>query len=327
MGDIENESSEKGSARSDGRRSVELSNSPHLSSASKLYGKPTWWGEKEGEEITNTEFEFVKPGTQILRDLEPQTKAPEDDGSNSPRGVRLSAKDELRMQAITNSIAQDKDPNSSWVIDFGGGAMTKPKRPHRPRSADPSPNRSPHVRDVSPAARGTRRSISPAARRMTVSTSSVSPGNSPIHRSATISKKKELETSSSSGKKPPAGSLPRSKTIRGKPKVQRSDHRRRSLEGLKSNAKLSHDSPSGAHDHPAASKTKSKQSASKTQNIITVSHGNSNETYTIASPSQVSEQSTEVNSEPKGERPNSARKQWSNGEPQVQSISTCIISE
>ena len=91
----------------------------------------------------------MRPGSQILRDYNPPSTTAESRHNSLPSTPpKLSGKDELRLQAISNSRSQDP---SSWTIDFGsggGGTGTLPRkrRPRerntmRPRSADPSPNR------------------------------------------------------------------------------------------------------------------------------------------------------------------------------------------
>ena len=150
--------------RSDGRRAVNLEQSPALNQASKLYGEPLWWGnEKEGGAYTkDKEYEFSKPGTQILRDIDSERVRKEKDVAS----LKLSLRDELRLQTIAGSRSQDNDapispPSSSWTVDFGsnGGVNTHHTLPRlvrsrervsRPRSADPSPNRLHGRRDVSP---------------------------------------------------------------------------------------------------------------------------------------------------------------------------------
>lgn len=141
------------SSRSDGRRSVDLETAPGLSKTSKLYGQPSWWGEEKEEEGGrggSKEMQSLQPfksGPQILRQLDPETTL-------TKSAVKLSGKDELRMQAISSSLQQPQDvaAASSWVVDFG--AASSPRRARtltsRPRSADPSPNRVAAKREASP---------------------------------------------------------------------------------------------------------------------------------------------------------------------------------
>ena len=216
--------------RSDGRRSVELSNSPNLSKVSKLYGKPSWWGEEKATEKDNEqEFEFVKPGSQILRDYDRRVRSPSCE--DPPRPQRLSVGEDLRYQAMTNS-RECASPASTWVVDFGpsdGNTAPTKKRPsrfdsleRRPRSADPSPSRSPQIKkDLLPATASLKRSSS------THRSPSSSPRRSPVMtrrpQGMTIKKKTESESteqalsrSKTVTKKPPttgsSGSLTRSKT-------------------------------------------------------------------------------------------------------------------
>ena len=226
----EDPSSPLSSHRSDGRRGVDIEHTPALNKASKLYGQPNWWGEGQGEgqeaktAAWEKEFEFVKPGSQILRQLDSPEGTKRDFLSSTP--PKLSSKDELRLQAIANTRSQEL--SSSWVVDFGaggkGGTMPRVRRPRdrnmRPRSADPSPNRA-------YAAMG-RRETSPAApKRATTPTSAKrhSSFSNTGAKSATPTKKQVRATTptvlSSSGgvgastKKPPPGS-PKKKSV-GKP--------------------------------------------------------------------------------------------------------------
>ena len=74
--------------RIDGRKSVPLTFSPVRAQGSPLYGYPTWWGEDEEKEEDNIERENRKemlhsdseliprkPGSQILRDIEPNLES------------------------------------------------------------------------------------------------------------------------------------------------------------------------------------------------------------------------------------------------------------
>lgn len=206
--------------RSDGRRAVSTEHSPALNKASKLYGQPDWWGQDvvggDDAEARNKEFEFAKPGSQILRQFEPEQP-------------RLSLKaDELRMQAISNSRL---DPTSLWVIDFGNGSTTgtlpKVRRPRergsRPRSADPSPNRLSVRRDPSPLPKravtptqykrhssvstpSTHITVTPITRKQRATTPPVSRPKGPSKKPPYSSpKRKPLAT-------PPQSATPRSKT-------------------------------------------------------------------------------------------------------------------
>ena len=182
------------SRRSDGRRPVDLENSPALNKASKLYGQPLWWGEETGASKTRSlELEFVKPNSQILRQLEPQVKRD---------SQKHSSKDILRMQAISNSSSS----HDTWVIDIGGGAREKRSRDikTRPRSAEPSPNRLTTRHDLSPVTKSptsmkrsasisaprstqasptrTRRRSQRAATPPVTSTKKPPPGSSPVHK-------------------------------------------------------------------------------------------------------------------------------------------------
>ena len=196
------------SYRSDGRRHVDLEHSPALNQASKLYGEPSWWGEEKDAERAAKEREkdFFKPNTQqILRDMDHEGYGM---GRKEKESVpfKLSNKDELRMQAISNMRSQDcatsNPPSSvtSWVIDLrsgstggagGGGGTPKIRRSReivsRPRSADPSPNRLRVKRDVSPLPSRPITPNSPIKRRSTinspVSTRNSTPTSlSPTHR-------------------------------------------------------------------------------------------------------------------------------------------------
>lgn len=204
--------------RSDGRRAVELTNSPNLSKVSKLYGKPSWWGEEKATEKENEqEFEFVKPGSQILRDYNRRERSSscEDPLAVSGRPQRHSASEELRFKAISKS-RECASPASTWVVDFDSNTLPKKKRPsrfdkveHRPRSADPSPNRAPPIKkDLLPPTANLKRSTS------TRSPSS-SPRRSPVmtkRPQSLIKKKQEAEAKESAEQ-----TLSRSKTVVKKP--------------------------------------------------------------------------------------------------------------
>ena len=212
--------------RSDGRRAVELSNSPNLSKVSKLYGKPSWWGEEKATEKDNDqEFEFVKPGSQILRDYDRRVRSPSCEDTSSSRPQRLSASEDLRVVAMTNS-RDCVSPASTWVVDFGASdtnmSSTK-KRPsrfdsleRRPRSADPSPNRSPQIKkDLLPVTATSSLKRSSSTRR----SPSSSPRRSPVmtRRPQSMTFKKKPETNASESTTSTEQALSRSKTITKKP--------------------------------------------------------------------------------------------------------------
>lgn len=197
--------------RSDGRRSVDLDNTPALHKASKLYGKPDWWGEAGPEgmaEARQREFEFVKPGSQILRQLDPPEAKRGDPPGPGVGGPKLSSKDELRLQSLSTSLLTSDTP-TSWTVDFGGGGGggggTLPRRRRirehgtRPRSADPSPNR---LRDSSPCPKRAATPTSAQTRRhasFNVGTPSVT---SRKQRSATPP---VIRSTGASSRKPPCG--------------------------------------------------------------------------------------------------------------------------
>lgn len=225
----ESSSSSSKPQRSDGRRAVELTNSPNLSKVSKLYGKPSWWGEEKATEKDNDqEFEFVKPGSQILRDYDRRVRSPSncEDTSAPPRPQRLSASEDLRVQAMSNS--RDKEcpsPAPTWTVDFGDStpAATK-KRPsrfdnmeRRPRSADPSPNRSPQIKkDLLPVTTSSSLKRSSSTRRSPSSSPRRSPVMTRRPQNMTI-KKKGGENSTTSAQSSSEQALSRSKTITKKP--------------------------------------------------------------------------------------------------------------
>lgn len=218
------------SHRNDGRRGAELDNTPALNKASKLYGQPNWWGEGQeaggGGGVTEAwkkEFEFVKPGSQILRQLDQA----ETGSSNSKRDLlastppKLSSKDGLRLQAIANSRSQDQ-LSSSWVVDLGGGSksgtLPRPKRSRertmRPRSADPSPNRSnvaPSKRDTSPAAAKRTTTPNSSAKRHASFSNSGTRSTTPTSKKQQRSATPPVPSSTGSLRKPPPGS-PKRKT-------------------------------------------------------------------------------------------------------------------
>lgn len=126
------------SKRTDGRRQVELSNTPSLATTSRLYGQPAWWGEEARTyPPADSAYQYVSPKGQILRDLESDSW--EETSSVSSRSSKLSMKDELRLKAISNSQEQSSS-TSSWVVDFGSSSKPHRNKP-RPRSAEISPVR------------------------------------------------------------------------------------------------------------------------------------------------------------------------------------------
>lgn len=190
--------------RSDGRRSVDLENSPALNRASKLYGQPNWWGEvgQEGvAEARDREFEFTKPGSQILRQLDPEVR-------RDYLTPKLSTKDELRLQAISNS--QPQDFSAAWVVDLGGGVGgTLPKkrrtrnRDSRPRSADPSPNRLSSRQDT---ALVPKRAITPTAKRhSSVSSPRTTPMSTGARKQRAATPPVTQSTGTPVSRKPPCG--------------------------------------------------------------------------------------------------------------------------
>ncbi len=237
--------------RSDGRRAVELSNSPNLSKVSKLYGKPSWWGEEKATEKDNDqEFEFVKPGSQILRDYDRRVRSPsncEDTAASRPQ--RLSASEDLRVQAMSNSRERDcPSPASTWTVDLGDStpAVTK-KRPsrfdnteRRPRSADPSPNRSPQIKkDLLPVTTSSSLKRSSSTRRSPSSSPRRSPVMTRRPQNMTI-KKKGGEGQSSSEQ-----ALSRSKTITKKPLTYASASLTRSKTTVKKSTPTHHHTAAG----------------------------------------------------------------------------------
>ena len=224
--------------RSDGRRQIELGNSPKLATCSTLYGQPTWWGEENGKDTNpsnSTEFKHIRPGSQILRDLDYDPKPFQDDvssivSSTTRSSSRLSVKDELRLKAISNSLAQDQiDPSSSWVVDFGSGpggtpgAKTRTPRfssKQRPRSADHSPIRVSRRRDTSPSTADIRR-VSSATTSRGLSDSDSSKRNL---QASTLVKQKEVDPPvvrrtphKSTVRRSPSPSVNRSATVRRSP--------------------------------------------------------------------------------------------------------------
>ena len=212
--------------RSDGRRAVELSNSPNLSKVSKLYGKPSWWGEEKATEKDNDqEFEFVKPGSQILRDYDRRVRSPSNcEDTTPPRPQRLSASEDLRVQAMSNSREREcPSPAATWTVDFGDNTLTATKkRPsrfdnmeRRPRSADPSPNRSPQIKkDLLPVTASSSLKRSSSTHRSPSSSPRRSPVMTRRPQGMTIKKKPEGANASESSSEQ---ALSRSKTITKKP--------------------------------------------------------------------------------------------------------------
>ncbi len=131
--------------RTDGRRQVGLSNTPSMATNSRLYGQPAWWGEVEGPHIPiHNEFRHTPPGSQLLRDFDS-----DDASSVSSRTSKLSAKDGLRLKAISNS--QEQSSTSSWVVDFNSSTKPRSLSKSRPRSADTSPIRTSTTNSISSA--------------------------------------------------------------------------------------------------------------------------------------------------------------------------------
>ena len=209
-------SSKVGTPRSDGRRAVCLLGAPNLSKGSVLYGQPSWWGEEGG---SDPEPELGHQGTRLLRDLSPERRR--DHKRSVPVRTAHSwssarAEDELRKQAISNSVStgQKKDDSSpaSWVVDFGSGQHRQRSfTSRRPRSADPSPTRARRTASFS------KRSVSPAPSlshhsggRTTSQTkhSGSSAPSSPHHgggKSDNGRKKEGMQQKKAVSKKPPAG--------------------------------------------------------------------------------------------------------------------------
>ena len=343
--------------RSDGRRQIELSNSPNLATCSTLYGQPTWWGEEHGKDATpssnSSEFKHIRPGSQILRDLDYDPKPFQHDqddvssvvSSTTRSSSRLSVKDELRLKAISNSLAQEQiDPSSSWVVDFGSGPDGMPgakaraprfSSKQRPRSADHSPIRVSHRRDTSPSTVDIRR-ISSASTRRGMSDSVPSKRN----LQATFVKRNEVEpqvvrrttNKSTTARRSPSSSVTRSATTRktapGSPRPSRV--RRSSLD--------SKPPPKSGSNSNAATETRSKTVASD-KTYTKFAQGSSDELQSslsdlsltsLADPVVVKENvglksasetcvggdSGNVCGDEDG-KPGSVRKQWTNEKPQV----------
>ena len=369
--------------RSDGRRAVELSNSPNLSKVSKLFGKPSWWADDEPTtKETEQEFEFVKPGSQILRDYDRRSRStscedPLAGGSGSSRQQqRLSVNEDLRFQAMSNS-RDCPSPASTWVVDFGNGdsntASTK-KRPsrldrleHRPRSADPSPSRSPQIKkDLLPPTTvnlkrtSSTRSPSASPKRSAVVTSR--PSSATIKKKGTGTDKQATESTITRSrtvvKRPPTyGSLPRTKTVVKKttPTNQtrgRSSSldrvRRSSLEHVKqaSDVKEAKKPASGGTKKTANKKAvndtyvteplSSSADDSQSQSDVSLSSSNLVAAGTPNTAGLKSASAAEMQGERGGEgeggavndRPNSARKQWTNDQSQVAigGVCVCVVS-
>lgn len=247
--------------RSDGRRSVDLEHSPALNKASKLYGKPDWWGEVgpgQEAEARQREFEIAKPGSQILRTLDPEVRR-----ESAPK---LSIKDELRLQSISSS-----DPATSWVIDFGGGGGggTLPRmrraRDHssRPRSADPSPNRLTSRRDLSPVPK---RAITPTSIRH--SSFSI-PRTAPIAQRQRATTPPIIRCTDAASKKPPCGD----KVSSPKRKAQKKPTPLTTPPGTPQHSKP----PSPKHSKPHSPRNSKPSQTRKTQSKKSNSSANSSE--------------------------------------------------
>ena len=351
------------SQRSDGRRTVELSNSPNLSKVSKLYGKPSWWGEEKATmKESDQEFEFVKPGSQILRDYDRRGRSPscEESLSSNSRPHRHSASEDLRVQALSNS-RECASPASTWVVDFGSddsntGAVTR-RRPsrldrleqHRPRSADPSPNRSPQIKkDLLPATVSLRRSSS------TRRSPSSSPRRSPVMtrrpQSMSIRNKQQgsgggeesaeqsLFRSKTVVKRPPTGggSLTRTKTVKkGSPAHSSGSGRvrRSSLETASQAADVKPSKKQASGGKETSSKkggasnetytteplTSSSLEDSQSQSDVSLSASGQETGGTADSAGLKSPSASEMQREG-ASRPNSARKQWTSEQAQVFSV-------
>ena len=214
--DTSKPSSKVRTPRSDGRRAVCLLGAPNLSKGSVLYGQPSWWGEEGG---SDPEPALGHQGSRLLRDLSPERRR-EHKRSGPVRTVHswssARAEDELRKQAISNSLStgQKKDDSSpaSWVIDFGSGQHRQRSfTSRRPRSADPSPTRTSRTasfskRSVSPAPSLSHHSGSRTTSRTKDSSSSAP--SSPRHgggKSDNGGKKEGMQQKRAVSKKPPAG--------------------------------------------------------------------------------------------------------------------------
>ena len=297
--DIEDERSAlKRKPRKDGRRSSSLSDTPSLSQATPLYGSPSWWGEEEGS--SEGELDSIYGGSKILRDL---TR------SRTPPPPRTTATDELRKQAISNSQssrAQEHESPSSWTVQFS--APTSKQLPsrlvRRPRSADPSPTR-------------VRRSVSPVRR-------SASPGVAPQRRSL-ASERIKKETPSQrlpSAKKPPSGSKLTPRRSAPAPALARPK------QSLHKPTMVKHQEPPTGTDHnltytthPGSDESHSSVSDLSTASVSDRHPVSSSPVQTLKSQSAshiANETMTLQEQDPHdGDRPSSARKQWTNEQPKV----------
>ena len=171
------------SSRKDGRRSISLSSAdmPRLSEVSRLYGRPSWWGEEGGGggDPVVTKKDGDTPASsprrparrdepQILRDVSPPASP-----SASPRPMApVSASDSHRYEEGGGGKASS---GSAWTFEAGAPRRSRalPPRWRRPvRSADSSPVRT-HARkqrSVSPGSAGTTQASS--SKNTTATTSS-----------------------------------------------------------------------------------------------------------------------------------------------------------
>ena len=282
--------------RSDGRRSVDLEQSSVLNQASKLYGKPSWWGEEKDVGVRAPESEYVtsKYSSHIMKEMEHEGGGL---GKKEKESVpfKLSNKDELRMQAISNSRQPEcmsliSPPSvSSWVIDLrgggsGGGTNTMPRirrsREHEshPRSADPSPNRLRAKRDISPlpnrpinpTATVKRRSSlnSPVRTRKTTPTPSTA---SPKHRAGTPPVTTLQPTRRERGTTPPVGSNLSSPTHRQRATTSprsMSPLRRRGTTSASHRSAVSSNKPAAADGKQTKKLVTMDANSSKTQAMI-----------------------------------------------------------
>ncbi len=285
--------------RTDGRRQTELSNTPSLSTTSRLYGQPAWWGEDgRPHPPADNEYRHAQHGSQILRDFD------SDDASSvsSGRSAKLSVKDELRLKAISKSHEQ-QSPNSAWVVDFTPSSKPHPHSKPRPRSADHSPVRAPPVVNNSASATSLSRKKQSTfvKHRSPVSTKEVANkevtkkprSTSSLTRSATTkrSNPQTVRTSALDAKsRRKSGSLSdiTSKTAESKSDVKQStlDSKTRKKSGSLSNitARKATDKPSGTKNggHGSSSKgidSKARKKSGSTSDI-TGKHSMVDKTYT-----------------------------------------------
>ena len=352
--------------RSDGRRAVEISNSPNLSKVSKLYGKPSWWGEETATEKDNDqEFEFVKPGSQILRDYDRRVRSPSNcEDTASLRPQRLSASEDLRVQAMSNSREKEcVSPASTWVVDFDTNSAATKKRPsrfdnleRRPRSADPSPNRSPQIKkDLLPVTASSSLKRSSSTHRSPSSSPRRSPVMTRRPQSMTIKKKPEgantseleqaLSRSKTITKKPPTygsgstGSLTRSKTTVKKTSPMHTASgrvRRSSLEKVTQAASGKTATKQVCVRKEASSKSNTSLNDTYVTDPLSSSLDESQSDASLSSSSQTAAPGTPASQKDGlkssstsktqhqgggetsvGNRPNSARKQWASDQSQV----------